>query len=279
MDCNSFRPPKFGGVRCRAQSDYEAKVVTPEQMIAVLKQLGSRETKLEWTLALVHGATALRPEECFALKWRDMDSANNQILVQRAWSKGKQTDGKTKGSMKPVAMHPALAEYLNEWREESCYNKDEDWVFASSREKGRVPRAASTCGKHYLRPAAVAAGVISKDDRSRFGWHNLRHSLATFFGSNEVHPSVIQAMLRHAKQQTTARYIHSVIASKWTLRACIWKRSRWERGQIRRPRRARVGVRVENRDWKPIFSRNCLKRNGGDDGTRTRGLCRDRAAF
>jgi hypothetical protein len=24
---------------------------------------------------------------------------------------------------------------------------------------------------------------------------------------------------------------------------------------------------------------NCLRKNGGDDGTRTRGLCRDRAAF
>ncbi len=210
MGCNPFRSPKFGGVRCKTQSDYEAKVVTPEQMIAILEQLDRPETKLEWTLALVHAATALRPEECFALKWWDMDSVNNQILVQRAWSKGKQTDGKTRGSMKPVAMHPALAEYLNEWRKESCYNKDEDWVFASSREKGKVPRAASTCGKQYLRPAAVAAGVISKDDHSRFGWHNLRHSLATFFGSNEVHPSVIQTMLRHTKRQTTDRYIHSV---------------------------------------------------------------------
>ncbi len=55
--------------------------------------------------------------------------------MQRAWSKGRATDGKTKGSMKPVAMHPALYEFLNEWRKESCYNKDGDWVFVSSREK------------------------------------------------------------------------------------------------------------------------------------------------
>jgi len=66
------------------------------------------------------------------------------------------------------------------------------------------------CGKDYLRPAAVAAGVISEGDNSRFGWHNLRHSLATFFGSNDVHPSVIQTVLRHTRQQTTSRYIHSV---------------------------------------------------------------------
>jgi integrase len=210
MDCNPFRSPKFGGARCKTQSDYEAKVVSPEQMIAILQGLDKAEMRLEWTLALVHAATALRPEECFALKWIDLNPASNQILVQRAWSKGRLTDGKTAGSMKPVAMHPALFDYLNDWRKESVYSKDSDWVFASVREKGRIPRSASTCGKKYLRPAAVAAGVIAADDNSRFGWHNLRHSLATFFGSNGIHPSIIQTMLRHSKQQTTARYIHPV---------------------------------------------------------------------
>ncbi len=210
MDYNPFRSPKFGGARCKTQSDYEAKVVSPKQMVAILQELDEPETKLEWTLALVHAATALRPEECFALKWCDINPASNQILVQRAWSKGKLTNGKTSGSMKPVVMHPALADYLNDWRRECLYSNDSDWIFASVRAKGRIPRAASCCGKDYLRPAAVAAGVIATDDNSRFGWHNLRHSLATFFGSNEVHPSVIQTMLRHAKQQTTARYIHPV---------------------------------------------------------------------
>jgi integrase len=61
-----------------------AKVVTPEQMIAILGHLDRPETKLEWTLALVHAATALRPEECFALKWWDIDPASNQIRVQGA---------------------------------------------------------------------------------------------------------------------------------------------------------------------------------------------------
>jgi len=200
----------LGGARCKSVSDYEAKVVNPQQMVAILAELDKPETKLEWALALVHGATALRPEECFALKWCDVDYANNQILVRRAWSKGKLTGGKTSGSMKPVPMHPALADYLNEWRSVTPYSKDSDWIFASLKEKGRIPRSASMCGKGYLRPAAVAAGVISDGDNSRFGWHNLRHSLATFFGSNDVHPSVIQTVLRHAKQQTTTRYIHSV---------------------------------------------------------------------
>jgi len=57
--------------------------------------LDKPETKLEWTLAFVHSATALRPEECFA-QWPDIDYQKNQILVRRTWSKGKETAGKTK---------------------------------------------------------------------------------------------------------------------------------------------------------------------------------------
>jgi hypothetical protein len=48
--------------------------------------------------------------QCFALKWWDVDYSNNQMLVQRAWSKGNLTGGKTSGSMRPVHMHSALAD-------------------------------------------------------------------------------------------------------------------------------------------------------------------------
>jgi integrase len=115
-----------------------------------------------------------------------------------------------RGNDRRVDLAPRQPEYLNEWRSITPYSDDSDWIFPSFREKARIPRSASCCGKDYLRPAAVAAGVICEGDKSRFGWHNLRHSLATFFGSNDVHPSVIQTMLRHSKQQTTLRYIHAV---------------------------------------------------------------------
>jgi len=50
--------------------------------------------------------------------------------------------------------------------------------------------------------------VISEDFHGRFGWHNLRHSLATFFGAKQdVNLATIQTMMRHAKPSTTARYL------------------------------------------------------------------------
>jgi integrase len=196
--------------RTESGSDYEAVVVSPDQMIVILNELDSPDTRLEWTLALLHGATGLRPEEAFGLKWEDIDWDCEQIHVRRGWSKGKETAGKTKASMTQVAMHPALAGALEAWRRESVYGDDSDWVFASRTTKGKTPRSAGVAAQDYLRPAAVRAGVISENYRGRFGWHNLRHSLGTFLADNEVNLSLIQQMLRHTRPSTSALYIHRV---------------------------------------------------------------------
>jgi integrase len=139
---------------------------------------------------------ALRPEECFALRWRDIDPTSNQILVQRAWSKGRGTDGKTKGSMKSVAMHPALYEFLNEWRKESCDNLDEDWVFA------RVVRREECCEPHLLaenttyaplqRQPASSPKMIIHDSVGTISGTVWRHSLdqtrSSFGNPNDAPP-------------------------------------------------------------------------------------------
>src|SRR4051794_1989813 len=92
-------------------------------------------------------------------------------------------------------------------------------TFASRKAKGKIPRAASIAAQDYLRPAAVKAGVIPKGYKGRFGWHNLRHSLATFLAANEVSLPVIQSIHRHAKPTTTAIYMHRVNAVQLTAQA------------------------------------------------------------
>lgn len=198
--------------RCESGSSYEAVVVSPEQMIIILNQLSGPDTQLEWTLALLHAATALRPEEAFGLKWSDIDWIRGEIHINRAWSKGKVTSGKSKGSMTSVVMHRALGDALADWRRQTCYARDDDWVFASKRGRGKIPRTPSIAAQDYLRPAAIAAGVIPADYRGRFGWHNLRHSLATFFAASDISLPVIQSVLRHSRPSTTALYTHRVNA-------------------------------------------------------------------
>jgi site-specific recombinase XerD len=99
-----------------------------------------------------------------------------------------------------------------EWRSQTAYAKESDWVFASDKCTGRIPRCASIAARDYLRPAAVEAGVLPKGDTStRFGWHSLRHSLAEFFADNGVDPAVTMKTLRHKKLSTTLEiYTHLV---------------------------------------------------------------------
>lgn len=60
-------------------------------------------------------------------------------------------------------------------------------------------------------PAAVKAGVLGKDAKVRFGFHNLRHSLASFLVRGKTDPKTVQALLRHSDVKTTLQlYAHSI---------------------------------------------------------------------
>jgi integrase len=63
----------------------------------------------------------------------------------------------------------------------------------------------------YLRPAAVKVGVIPANWKGRFGFHNFRHSLASFLVRSKTDPKTVQALLRHADVKTTLQlYSHSI---------------------------------------------------------------------
>jgi len=52
---------------------------------------------------------------------------------------------------------------------------------------------------------------LTEDDRRRFGFHNLRHSLASFLVRSKVDPKTVQVLLRHSDVGTTLQlYAHSV---------------------------------------------------------------------
>jgi integrase len=73
----------------------------------------------------------------------------------------------------------------------------------------------------HLRPAAVRIGILSShcdhegrlvnDDPRRFGFHNLRHSLASFLVRIKTDPKTVQTLLRHSDVKMTLQcYMHSV---------------------------------------------------------------------
>jgi site-specific recombinase XerD len=68
--------------------------------------------------------------------------------------------------------------------------------------KGKTPMSASIMAADKIRPATLKVG-IRLEPGQRFGFHNFRHSLATFLVSRGKDVKTIQGLLRHAKVTTT----------------------------------------------------------------------------
>jgi integrase len=176
-----------------------ALILTPPQTFEILNSL----PLLQQTMVVLDAATGLRYSEIAGLKWLDIDWENNQMHVQRRWIRGNVREPKSKKSKAPVAMAPLLAKYLQAWRLQTEYARPADWVFASQKTRGRTPRVGNMLCRDYIRPAAVKAGV-KLEDGQRFGFHNLRHSLASFLVTKKkTDVKTVQRSLRHAKSTTT----------------------------------------------------------------------------
>ena len=97
----------------------------------------------------------------------------------------------------------------------------ESKISLSLRPEGKQPRVANMLVEDHLRPAAVKAGILSShqdarghlvdDDPRRFGFHNLRHSLASFLIRTRTDPKAVQTLLRHSDVKLTLQfYTHAV---------------------------------------------------------------------
>jgi len=198
-------PMRF--VRCKTTSSYEALILTPKQAFEVLMHLEEPER----TLTLLASATGLRISECLGLQWQDVDYEQSQIHVRRTWTCGQVGVPRSRASQAPVPLHSLLAGFMAAWKDATPYSEPGDWVFASFKCKGKQPRVANMLVEYHLRPAAVKAGVLTKGNEVRFGFHNLRHSLASFLVRTKTDPKTVQALLRHSDVKTTLQlYAHSV---------------------------------------------------------------------
>ena len=199
-------------VRCKTTSDYEPIILTPEQAFRLVENF----PQLERTLTLLAAATGLRISECLGLQWQDLDFPNQKINVRRTWLDGRIGKPKTKASSQPVVMGALLADIVRHWQNETPYSKPQDWVFPSFRLHGRNPRTGSIMAQDHLRPAAVKTGILAAEDRRRFGFHNLRHSLASYLVTQtKTDVKTVQSMLRHADIGTTLDiYTHAINRDK-----------------------------------------------------------------
>jgi hypothetical protein len=86
-----------------------------------------------------------------------------------------------------------------EWRAQSRYATDLDFLFPSPRFKGSKPLSPDSILDRSIRPALARDGIVDK----QIGWHSFRHSLATNLRSLGVDIKVAQELMRHCSCRTT----------------------------------------------------------------------------
>ena len=152
-------------------------------------------------LAYLH--LAARRSEVFHLTWTDVDFAGNRICL---WT-NKREGGHKEFDWLPMTTD--LRQALLQWREERLKQgtEDREHVFVCL---DATPFCKEYYGKPFLHRQHLMERLCNKAKVKPFGFHGIRHLTASILYKKGYPLAVIQAILRHANPNTTARYIHSL---------------------------------------------------------------------
>jgi integrase len=131
--CDERRRPSL----CSCES---SAVITPQEGWNII----CRMQAFERLLTLLVAVTKLRIGEVLALRWKHIDWDKFRIYVVSNFVRGKFGEPKSAASKKPVALHSLVMGLLKNWQETTAYARDEDFIFASDRLKGKRP-SVPTC--------------------------------------------------------------------------------------------------------------------------------------
>jgi integrase len=189
-DTNPMETVRQGSKRLR-----KPDVLKLDEIRALMQEISSTAIRLA---VLVAGVTGLRRSEVRGLKWRDIDFQSHWITPTQGSVRRLVTSLKTRASGEPIPIPEALTTAFEEWRAQTPYRADEDWVFASADTSGRSPIWFDSALVRHLRPAAERAKLTQL-----IGWHTFRRSLATLLTSKREAVKVVQELMRHADPRIT----------------------------------------------------------------------------
>ena len=152
------------------------------------------------TLVMTAASTGLRASELRGLRWSDVDLKAGEIHVrQRADRFNEIGAPKSDSSARTVPIGPEVVHALKEWKL-ACPKSDGDLAF---------PTSARTIENHSnllrsFEAMQMAAGVIDKDGKAKYGMHALRHFFASWCinrradGGRELPAKLVQSYLGHS---------------------------------------------------------------------------------
>jgi integrase len=121
------------------------------------------------TMALLCVCFGLRISEALALRWSDVDWLNGKLKVERGIVCQQVDDVKTSESRRSLHITGELLSTLKLWKQSTQFPAQEDWIFASPFQIGRLPWSYDQVWRVYQK-AGAQAGI------GALGTHVLRHT-------------------------------------------------------------------------------------------------------
>jgi integrase len=159
------------------------------------------------TIALVCVCFGLRISEALALKWCDVDWLNGKLTVERGIVRQRVDDVKTETSHKAITITQTMIEALKTWKQTTQFSAQEDWIFASPAQLGRLPWSADSVNDAYKK-AASAAGI------GHVSTHSMRHTYRSWLDAVGTPIAVQQKLMRHADIRTTMNTYGDVVTDE-----------------------------------------------------------------
>jgi integrase/recombinase XerD len=201
-----------------------ALVMSADEIKRLLAMAKSLKTRV--LLSLGYGC-GLRAGEIVRLKVKHIDRAQNIIRIEQG--KGRKD--------RNVMLSPEILDLLRQWwrarppRDNAATPVEERWLFPG-RARGQ-PMTTRQLNRLF-HETAEAAGI-----KKGVTLHSLRHSFATHLLQDNTHIRTLQALLGHAKLETTAKYAHVATGMIAEVESPLDRLSRPKRKRSKKARKSR----------------------------------------
>lgn len=159
------------------------------------------------TMALLSLCLGLRVSELLALRWSDVDWLNGKLNVEKGIVNQIVDDVKTDGSRRLMTLDQELLAILRTWKQNSQFQTEQDWIFASPLKLGRLPYSYTGFWRELQR-AAADSGI------GPLGTHAFRHTYRSWLDAVGTPIAVQQKLMRHSDIRTTMNIYGSVVTDE-----------------------------------------------------------------
>jgi integrase len=108
---------------------------------------------------------------------------------------------------KAITVSQTMIEALKTWKQTTQFSTQEDWIFASPAQLGRLPWSADSVNDAYQK-AASSAGI------AHVSTHSMRHTYRSWLDAVGTPIAVQQKLMRHADIRTTMNTYGDVVTDE-----------------------------------------------------------------